>query len=763
METNSIIRNSSGFYFKVDQHGNKTRLSSAEAKKLQNKEFLDTLSDKTFNTSSTELEVIEMTGDTKSVLSQIKSQKGGASDLTLDQVTAKFDQSDDIILGPDPSGPPGASIDNWYDAYSVTKDHILESCGNRHVGFLTDQKRDAINTWGQKMLQTSYRQERMVDKGASEAEKKPIVRPAAKAALTGCVLKTEERDSDVLGDEKELCKALVCSEPLTGVIKNEADFDHVKETGNDGRLNDDHKMKLDRCKVINSHICTRPSRFGDNITSETHKHIKNPGQGDCLFLAVLHYLHLESQKDNDRIYTWSDPDIYNATSGLTNEITEEWTGKGMIERGLTIDWLRANKNKTIEVVGNTIVRDFVLGSALDDHTMSGKKCVELMSVEVVKFSSESKPGLEDGTTFNMNGIGFEDELDDNRRQLLSYMSDLESYKYSHKEVFRTFARTIDDLLDRLYNVYLEYMSKISSYGGESEIYAISERLNRSIHIYQDVGITDSSGNHIYALVAQYEPTDSDPENPISIHNQNNHHYEILYPVTPKLACADWTYLRYLNEKSTGFKLALGERTIPPVGTETPDDLDPIIIDALYGMSNEDHRMGRTKEDICKNLVNIRDTIMTLPNIENGSSRTSTEILGSVAVMINVNNCEEEKECNPYDPDITEMEDDFLVGEEVAYDPIWETIPLFTGIEDTKDVDYFMTLQDFILDPLNDHDTKKHVKNLIYQVALLYAEEAAADSGDDSIIPEKNSCIESLIEILVTYAVGEDEGEGEGKD
>ena len=85
------------------------------------------------------------------------------------------------------------------------------------------------------------------------------------------------------------------------------------------------------------------------------------------------------------------------------------------------------------------------------------------------------------------------------------------------------------------NQYLEYMSNKSSYGGQSEICALSHVLNRNINVYK------SNGNNYTTTGLGYIINENNRDNDIFLfHNVNEvgskggHHYDLLYPISRAL-------------------------------------------------------------------------------------------------------------------------------------------------------------------------------------------------------------------------------------
>ena len=361
----------------------------------------------------------------------------------------------------DPRLPPPDRYDthDWYDVIGITGDDIVAKCTeSKKAGFgerPASEKENIVGTWGKEALSTNYPPRNDLP---FEAYVNLVRKPAEKNIFDQCQLKYEPQP-EMMDDELRMCHSLVCSAPERANsprIGSEAEF---QEKVRDPRYKTHHR-KLQRCRVRNAHICEE--RLFPHLNTKDFVHIRNPGIGDCLFIAFHHYAYLQAQlrrgqKDlvtlvNQRGTTKHGYDMRTAAQELRQDV---------------IRWYRHNANRPYDPksYGPQTVKQRL---ALEMVDIGGERFIDIKS-SISKINSLQLLGL-DGHGLELKS----GELESIREDIANYQQLSGVYKDS-----------VQVIIDTLFGGYLDAMISIHTYGGSPEIEALSQLYHVNIFVVQE--------------------------------------------------------------------------------------------------------------------------------------------------------------------------------------------------------------------------------------------------------------------------------------
>jgi hypothetical protein len=352
---------------------------------------------------------------------------------------------------------------DWFDTIGITGEDIVAKCaeiGKPGFGQADpSDKEKIVKTWGKEVLDADVPPR---PAGMSIEDYNRTYRKAADMkAFNTCNLKyTDTRD--LLYNEERDCNSLVCSSKAradTPRIENE---DEYRDKMADPRYTRHHD-KLERCHSRDMHVC-QEAQFPD-IDPEKFQVVWNSGYGDCLFIAFIHYMHLHAQlKAGANTLVTLLTKKGNPKSGFNDH------AEALKLRKRVIEWYQKNADKPRNpaVYGPQTVKE---GLATEIMDLGGIRPMQYKPY-LAMINSNQK-------IVNRAGIHVEYKA----RDLAGLISDIEDIR-SIRVDNPLYARSLDMIIDIMFNGYLAEMSKNTQYGGSPEIEALSKDYGVNIYTVQ---------------------------------------------------------------------------------------------------------------------------------------------------------------------------------------------------------------------------------------------------------------------------------------
>lgn len=373
------------------------------------------------------------------------------------------------------------SSENWYDYLNISSAYLVERCRQR--GMDDPEILEIINIWGNQMYdlypaeRARYPRETLshipsgYDKPAKYIKDLPIeIRDAMEEYMS-----TVEKDRElrtykdcrlqstnlrkVKSYERSLCQSLMCRGNNT--VNNMDDLERILPN-----QDEDTKKKYLRCAELNEFCQVPGDRFPQVFPIINYTHLPNSGSGDCLFIAVSHYLALAGKLGAamgypDKLIFPSEDNLEQINVKIQPNIKGNREDKqhGIVLRKQTVEWLRHHP---------------------DSRTPQGMSVKDELALNYL----ENSPEIASRETHFRTLRDYFKQRDPGS----DYFSDKK-----HIEDDKAYIRTIltestddgyEDILTFLMDKYLEAMSNIHTYAGGPEIMALANILNVNIFIVQ---------------------------------------------------------------------------------------------------------------------------------------------------------------------------------------------------------------------------------------------------------------------------------------
>ena len=395
---------------------------------------------------------------------------------------------------------------NWYKDVGLTPDDIIEAC--RRKGVLTTQKRDMIKAWGTKLLKPLYHtrkktaDEKIRGSVASKNYELTIKKQAAKKALNDCTIAYGDDPDELTFDEKQKCTDFVCN------ARNRVDSN---EKYNDvyAALPASGKIKLDRCRSLNSHICNDPRTVDYPINKFLYA--PNSGIGDCLFIAYNYYLYLEEEVPNAVRENRPVNGLFDIYTKVELDRARPISRAAKNTRKQVVNWLRNNRNSVYNV------------SMTGPDTFLKQICLHSLGFG-------NTYGATNGIIEFNRTASHEHKFPTNNQTVVSELNSMDKHRLTN----RSYYNRLICLCNKIYDKYLVSMSKITTYGTQIEIEVLSRIHGRPVIVLTNpAGIEAGDSYFSYMVSSNYGA-----ENPIYIMlnadfdaGNTGNHYEVLFPLT----------------------------------------------------------------------------------------------------------------------------------------------------------------------------------------------------------------------------------------
>lgn len=474
-------------------------------------------------------------------------------------------------------------FDHWYHQLDIDPEYLLTKCRDKQVELTPEQvsalsspfARDYYDTKARDPSGEEYLSEDIkFTENLPDEIRKPIedyskvTKEKEKESYQNCKIAVPE--SNLQNKKAILCNEFMCRDaPLMGengkIIENPRvskleDFEALEKSG-----------ALSEEKTKSYQYCMREDLYCNAVEEDARvstspgkpfMHFKNAGGGACLFIAVAQYLKFAQTLD---VF----PDYKNNTANATNyKYIVPWKStviaykSGHILRLRAIDWGRKNLNVLMgtQTLGQEIAI-YMLSTADYQDVNDILAHIGLDSLQIYNQFIESNPGS--SSILRLKPVGT------NKKEINSI------FTHARNIVNTEDAKLVnnDDLIPAINNFvnylsqrYLDAMSYFSSYGGNIEIFILSQLLQKNIHIWANHDIQTGVVTDTYLRY------------PYMSHNSNvrtndtinilyfSQHYETILPwkTNPndltKKKCSDLkAILRELKLPVSGKKAELIER------------------------------------------------------------------------------------------------------------------------------------------------------------------------------------------------------------
>jgi hypothetical protein len=521
------------------------------------------------------------------------SQKGGATTAQIDAGfndpdarnrlvrSSKFDRRSD---GSEPIEYQvwEHEYDNWHDKLGVTPSYLVEKCEEKRGRALDPQVKDILNSgigtqpglfYNTKPLRMPAADEdlrafktlsELPDdvRDKIEAYEAESVRGGEKRAYQGCNLKVADERFPIV--ERMACNDIMCQ---PHPIYNAQDLDAFLGSG---QVSDANKAKYQQCAKKN-YYCIRP--VDSTVENNELRHFANGGMGECLFIAVAHYIELAQQlnaypnaenntvplSDYQSLIPWKSGNIISYKAG------------GKLRRDLMI-WLKDNLDIFMDSQYAPGTIDTAMAvTLLEPYSNDGTKIlvnIDLTPIKaLLKFAKEHK---EYAAVLGLDRINKE-----STRHIYNLIIDLNLHQSANVRL------AINSLIAFLSDLYIQSMIKRETYAGMIEIFALSVYLRKNIHVWL---VNDLQYVLIPSMSFNY-PGSNETINILQCQILSNgraaglEHYEIVFP---------WKY--GIPEKASLGKL--GIMTIAafqkkyPVLSQIPSDKVSVALQTLLNSTLE---------------------------------------------------------------------------------------------------------------------------------------------------------------------------------
>ena len=529
-------------------------------------------------------------------------QTGGAA--TVEQIDTSFANTD-VCMGlvwNNDKQQWSWSHEDWYDFLDITPDYLKAKChdnGINNVDGVLDiwstllyRKRSSRGITPEENIVTKrvdplvgqpVARQYIKDLGADELGpilkyQNTVIKDTERDAYQKCALDFNSERSEV--KERSMCQSMIGRPDVEdsdgGMLVKKtmtrmSDYDTVSES----MLSQEEKRKYERCRELGELSPEELQLDGQPFGMEAFTHIYNDGRGDCLFVATSNYIDLAS-RIGEKLGA-SGP-IYPKVNADQSEINAAFDADPTPIRTLS------------KVKGGTAMlrtRADALRQQVCDYFLAHAKSADLyMPLD----QTLAKAYLEENIDSSMRSVYNsyvetlvnnpwnlevipEDVKIDNSPQLKHALKILESEPVqgdnSQEELHAWSA-----LVTKLFESYVQNMRKMSTYGGQSEIAAVSKVIGKKIAVMQ----WDDEG---YVSHMGFNSPDSDDIIYIfldrAVGTGVGAHYTIVVPIADKYLVTDAL-------DTTGIEMAItvkaGLSSVPEEEECHEDNLDYTGLDAF---------------------------------------------------------------------------------------------------------------------------------------------------------------------------------------
>ncbi len=442
--------------------------------------------------------------------------------------------------------------DDWYQFLDITPDYLTEKC--RAKGLNIDE---TLRAWknmlhyvrksrapaveenlGSKMWNqaTGTEQELKYFENIPQELNRSIKeyhntvdKEAEKTAYQQCQMKSNLTQLEVA--ERGLCHSNVLCRPpkiidgleVERTVYSDADYDRVEAS----TLPESDKDKYRRCRALEE-TCPKEFIAGTEYDISDFSYISNGGTGDCLFIAVHHYMHLCTQLGEamgaDEIYPMPGVDIGSAELEQNKLQTLDYKtlkDNAKILRNKVCDYYRDHPNYIL-FAGRSVKHELAILN-MEGSIYTIPTYIKQYNDYVNSLAGNNPLGLEaipPGTTKVL--------LSDMIRYAISIIN-LDTVKPEQEEA-------LDNFTVAMYSNYITRMRQDSTYGGNAEISVLSKILQKNIFVVQlspesDAGEVNLTTN----MGARYAGSD---DVMYIFHNagvtgKGSLHYEVMFPLDSK--------------------------------------------------------------------------------------------------------------------------------------------------------------------------------------------------------------------------------------
>lgn len=349
-----------------------------------------------------------------------------------------------------------------------------------------------------------------------------VEKEAERRAYQEC--KLDARGLRLEAKERGVCRDTVLCRPAADGAKrtvyNEEDYAEIEH----GPLSDREKQKYRRCRALGE-FCPGDLDVGTTYLTSEFTYIPNAGAGDCLFIAVEHYVDLARQlgqhmgMEADEMYL-PEPgtdELMSAVLGDTQLHTVDnntLRQRGHALRQRVCDYYRDNPNVLL-IASRPIMQELALLN-LDGNQYSSADFMEQYNDYVGSLAQ--------------NPLG------------LAPITDVKTAKSCAEIVYaRSLVDTDDiteeqepawqDFINRMYTNYIEHMRNLSSYGGNAEIAVIARLLGHSVVALQ---YQDEDGDLLETNMGSIIPNTEGRLylfHTATVAGEGGLHFEIMFPLT----------------------------------------------------------------------------------------------------------------------------------------------------------------------------------------------------------------------------------------
>lgn len=468
--------------------------------------------------------------------------------------------------------------DNWYNFLQISTDYIVEKC--RAAGITEPDLLEILEIWGNKIhdmpvvrppnpdenLATKptpngppYKYMKDLPDGVKRAIEDytaTVLKDREKHAYQTCSLKT--RKNKLHQWERSECHNLMCR--YGHEVTDEFSLAHELDIATP-----ETARQLLRCAELGE-FCNSVSGLPQTFDRSRFRHLKNSGKGDCLFVAVAHYMLLGDRLRDaigaaDTVYPTIellDAGAYNDANETPYQVTPEKLGsRRLIETGeqlraQVVQWARDHPDYMS--AGNTLKRDLAI---LYVEEGEGLLDTRTYWVSLKSYFSKNRT-IGDGKLFQM----VKNRKDD-RARLVRIIVESENYLKEHPD----HEQAHEHLMDFLFDQYLVGMSDVHTYGGSPEVVILSQILQINLIV------TQSGGPNQPLIAVMGGPVRGTDEYMI-IYETGHRHYEIMYPEQlltpePKKTKPAGTLKLNLTIKSNNSVLKIAKGILEVADVKTP--------------------------------------------------------------------------------------------------------------------------------------------------------------------------------------------------
>jgi hypothetical protein len=428
--------------------------------------------------------------------------------------------------------------EDWYTYLQVTPEEIAEQCYAR--GWKDAEVQDIIRSWGTRLYRGARRsrpagrEETLKDPYAEEIPNlaaiyrydREVEKPAAAEVFTGCLLDDNAQPETIRAFDKFKCQEILCNDD----VEDSAGVMRRRKVRNPGQMpevaaaNPANRHIYQHCQRVGETHCKSSGNIELVIDPAVVTHVPNPGIGDCLFIAVANYEHMARQLPGGEYITPDSPaaravpdgSIVSATylnSGAYKKDSMVIDERQKRLRAQVIEWFKANADAPYpsSVIFGLSVREELARTCVDAENSGAP--------------FGFKAGL---SACKMNHPGAMATLVQLHRVIDGFTAMSIIQEKVGRDAKYLAARAA--LVDCLFKAYVKEMSKQTTYGGQPEIAALSQILDKNIYVLQknssgmltaNFGMVEEGRSNIYIL------------HKASVEGRGSLHYEVVFPVTPE--------------------------------------------------------------------------------------------------------------------------------------------------------------------------------------------------------------------------------------